>query len=84
MNLDVRYDKDRSGYWVRGLGFNFLTCFASRGGENFLEAAVQRAGGDELVQLSIRLGRARLPSTDLIETLVTRELSRHWKLEISR
>ncbi len=83
MNLDVRYDKDRAGYWVRGLGFNFLACLASRGGESFLEATVQRVGGDERVQLSIRLGRAELPSTDLIETLVTRELSRHWRLEIS-
>jgi len=84
MNLDVRFDKDRSGYWVRGLGFNFLTYFANKGGEVFLEGDAKRAGTDEIVHFSIRLGSAQLPSTDLIETLVTRELGKHWKLEPSR
>lgn len=83
MTLDVKYDNDRSGYWVRGLGFNFLTYFASRSDSQFLEADVKRIGDDEVVHLSIPLGRAGAPSTDLIETLVTRELGRHWDLAAS-
>lgn len=71
MNFEVIYDKKRSGYFVKGHGFNFFLYFTT--GDCLECSSVKRDGCDFEIHLSIPIGPTE-PSCDLVETLVAMEL----------
>lgn len=82
MKINITYDEKRSGYFVQGLGFDFFAYFTGdMQGAGFIECdSVQREGDDYTLHLTIPLSGARLLSSDLLETLIIRELQKFWEL----
>lgn len=76
-SFSVQFDRKRSGYFVKGSGFDFFLYFTT--GDCLECDSVKRDGCDFEMHLSIPIGPTQ-PSCDLVETLVARELHTHMEL----
>ncbi len=70
--FQVSYDEKRCGYFVKGHGFDFFLYFTT--GDTLECDSVMREGSDFELHLTIPIGQTK-PSSDLVETLVARELN---------
>lgn len=75
--FNVVHDPKRCGYFVSGNGFDFFLYLTT---EDHLECdCVKRSGSDFELHLSIPIA-GHSPSSDLVETLVARELHKNMEL----
>lgn len=73
--LQVTYDEERCGYFVKGHGFDFFAYFT----EDAIECcSVTRKDDDYILHLSIELRGLKRLSCDILETLIARELATVW------
>lgn len=83
MKLSVTYDQKRSGYFISGHGFDFFAYFTEGGpnGGSYIECDnVVRQGDPYSLHLIIPLSGAQMLSTDLLETLICKELAEYWNI----